>query len=55
MELQQDRVISITQLESPSDDRYIVWFDIDNTLYPSSSGVAEAMVERIRGMSYHPQ
>jgi hypothetical protein len=50
MECQRDQVIS--QLESPPDDRCIVWFDIDNTIYPSNSGVAEAMIERIQGMSY---
>jgi pyrimidine and pyridine-specific 5'-nucleotidase len=31
----------------PSDDRLIVWFDIDNTLYPASVKMAEKMGEKI--------
>jgi len=34
------------------DDRLIVWFDIDNTLYPASANMAEKMRERIRGLHY---
>jgi hypothetical protein len=34
----------------PSDDRLIVWFDIDNTLYPASVKMAEKMGEKIHGM-----
>ncbi|EJU06105.1 pyrimidine 5-nucleotidase [Dacryopinax primogenitus] len=30
-----------------ADDRYIVWLDIDNTLYTRSSRIAELMIERI--------
>ncbi|KZO94862.1 pyrimidine 5-nucleotidase [Calocera viscosa TUFC12733] len=30
-----------------TDDRYIVWLDIDNTLYPRSTRIAELMGERI--------
>lgn len=30
-----------------SDDRAIVWFDIDNTLYSATSKIADAMGERI--------
>lgn len=33
------------------DDRYLVWFDIDNTLYSASVQIAHAMGERIHGMS----
>jgi pyrimidine and pyridine-specific 5'-nucleotidase len=33
-----------------SDDRLIVWFDIDNTLYPASVKMAEKMGERIHGL-----
>lgn len=29
------------------DDRVIVWFDIDNTLYSASSKISQAMGERI--------
>ena len=34
-------------LNSISDDRVIVWFDIDNTLYSASSKIADAMGQRI--------
>jgi pyrimidine and pyridine-specific 5'-nucleotidase len=34
------------------DDRYVVWFDIDNTLYSRSSNVLQAMQNRILGQSY---
>ncbi|PFH52803.1 hypothetical protein AMATHDRAFT_73928 [Amanita thiersii Skay4041] len=30
-----------------NDDRVVVWFDIDNTLYPSSSRISQAMSDRI--------
>lgn len=32
------------------DDRPIIWLDIDNTLYPASAKVADAMCEKIHGM-----
>ncbi|KII95091.1 hypothetical protein PLICRDRAFT_33922 [Plicaturopsis crispa FD-325 SS-3] len=32
---------------APADDRYIVWFDIDNTLYSASSNISHAMGKRI--------
>ncbi|KAJ3521105.1 hypothetical protein NM688_g9063 [Phlebia brevispora] len=32
---------------SPSDNRYVVFFDIDNTLYSASTNIASAMGERI--------
>lgn len=32
---------------SQTDDRVIVWFDIDNTLYSASSKISQAMGERI--------
>jgi pyrimidine and pyridine-specific 5'-nucleotidase len=31
------------------DDRVIVWFDIDNTLYSASTKISHAMGERIHG------
>lgn len=31
------------------DDRPIVWFDIDNTLYSASSKISQAMGKRIHG------
>ena len=31
------------------DERYIIWFDIDNTLYSSSAEISRAMEERIHG------
>jgi hypothetical protein len=31
------------------DTRYVVWFDIDNTLYSQNSKVLRAMVDRIHG------
>lgn len=34
-----------------SDDRLIVWFDIDNTLYPASVKMAEKMGDKIHGTS----
>lgn len=34
------------------DDRIIVWFDIDNTLYSASSKISQAMGERIHGKSH---
>ena len=33
----------------PLDDRFVVWFDIDNTLYPASVRIAETMIEKIHG------
>ena len=35
-----------------SDDRPVVWLDIDNTLYSASSKISQAMGERIHGASY---
>ena len=38
------------------DDRAIVWFDIDNTLYSASTRISQAMGERIHGnrpLYYH--
>ena len=32
-----------------ADDRAIVWFDIDNTLYSASTRISHAMGERIHG------
>ena len=32
-----------------TDDRAIVWFDIDNTLYSASTRISHAMGERIHG------
>jgi pyrimidine and pyridine-specific 5'-nucleotidase len=32
------------------DERLIVWFDIDNTLYSASSNIAEEMAKRIHGL-----
>ncbi|KAH8113236.1 pyrimidine 5-nucleotidase [Phellopilus nigrolimitatus] len=34
-------------MDPPADDRAIVWFDIDNTLYSASSNIADAMGQRI--------
>jgi hypothetical protein len=34
----------------PLDDRLIVWFDIDNTLYPASVKMADKMREKIHGL-----
>lgn len=31
------------------DERVIIWFDIDNTLYSASTKIAQAMGERIHG------
>ena len=36
---------------TPTDDRLIVFFDIDNTLYSASSKISEAMGTRIHGAS----
>ena len=33
-----------------SDDRAVVWFDIDNTLYSASTRIADAMGKRIHGV-----
>jgi hypothetical protein len=35
---------------SVPDDRYVVWFDIDNTLYSASTRIAHAMGKRIHGL-----
>ncbi|KAF8155390.1 pyrimidine 5-nucleotidase [Crassisporium funariophilum] len=35
------------------DERYIVWFDIDNTLYPASSNVYREMVKRTHSKSLY--
>jgi pyrimidine and pyridine-specific 5'-nucleotidase len=35
-----------------TDDRYIIWFDIDNTLYSASSQISEAMGKRIHGSNF---
>jgi hypothetical protein len=32
-----------------ADDRVLVWFDIDNTLYPASAKIGQEMGVRIRG------
>lgn len=32
------------------DDRLIVWFDIDNTLYSATTKIAEAMGKLIQGL-----
>lgn len=32
-----------------ADERVIIWFDIDNTLYSASSKISHAMGERIHG------
>ncbi|RDB22848.1 Uncharacterized protein C24B11.05 [Hypsizygus marmoreus] len=39
--------MSTTTTESVEDDRLIVWFDIDNTLYSASSRISHAMGRRI--------
>jgi pyrimidine and pyridine-specific 5'-nucleotidase len=44
--------MSSTHHGSPPDDRHIVWFDIDNTLYSANAKIAEAMTERIQGRSH---
>lgn len=36
-------------LNASEDDRLIVWFDIDNTLYSASSNISHAMGTRIHG------
>jgi hypothetical protein len=46
------QAMSSTHHGSPLDNRYIVWFDIDNTLYSANCKIAEAMTERIQGMSH---
>ncbi|EGO27496.1 hypothetical protein SERLADRAFT_382445, partial [Serpula lacrymans var. lacrymans S7.9] len=33
--------------ESSEDPRFIVWFDIDNTLYSASTRISQAMGQRI--------
>jgi hypothetical protein len=33
----------------PLDDRLVVWFDIDNTLYSANVRIAEKMSEKIHG------
>jgi hypothetical protein len=40
--------------ESAKDDRFIVWFDIDNTLYSASTNIAQAMGQRIHGIVIAP-
>lgn len=37
---------------SVPDDRDVIFFDIDNTLYSASSKISQAMGERIHGMHY---
>jgi hypothetical protein len=39
----------LQQLRCAIDERLIVWFDIDNTLYPASTNIAQAMTDRIYG------
>lgn len=35
--------------DAAEDDRYVIFLDIDNTLYSASSKISEAMGERIHG------
>jgi hypothetical protein len=35
-----------------ADDRYVIWFDIDNTLYSKSSNVHKAMLRNIHGLLF---
>ena len=37
-----------------SSPKYVVFFDIDNTLYPASASISALMVEKIRGRSNIP-
>jgi hypothetical protein len=41
------------QPDSVMDDRLVVWFDVDNTLYSASDKISQAMSERIHGPSIH--
>jgi hypothetical protein len=35
------------------DDRLVVWFDVDNTLYSAGDKISQAMSERIHGPSIY--
>ncbi|GBE79686.1 pyrimidine 5-nucleotidase [Sparassis latifolia] len=39
--------MTVRSTESQNDDRYVVWLDIDNTLYSASAKISQAMGERI--------
>lgn len=45
---------TLTDYKLSADDRDIVFFDIDNTLYSASTKVSQAMGQRIHGASRHP-
>lgn len=39
----------LEMLEAATDDRIVIFLDIDNTLYSASSKISQAMGERIHG------